>query len=182
MFETTDIPGLILVTPEKLDDDRGYFSEVYNLKRYSKGNIDHTFVQDNQSISLKKSTIRGLHFQSPPSAQDKLVRVGQGSVMDVAVDIRKSSKYFGKYFKVKLSAENRKQLFIPKGFLHGFVSLEDNTELLYKCSDFYAPEHDCTVRFDDPDLNIDWGQHDSVLNISYKDLRGVSFKDLSSPF
>ena len=182
MFETTDIPGLILVTPKKFDDDRGYFSEVYNLKRYSKGNIDHTFVQDNQSISLKKSTIRGLHFQSPPSAQDKLVRVGQGSVMDVAVDIRKSSKYFGKYFKVKLSAENRKQLFIPKGFLHGFVSLEDNTELLYKCSDFYAPEHDCTVRFDDPDLNIDWGQHDSVLNISYKDLRGVSFKDLSSPF
>ena len=131
---------------------------------------------------MKKSTIRGLHFQSPPSAQDKLVRVGQGSVMDVAVDIRKSSKYFGKYFKVKLSAENRKQLFIPKGFLHGFVSLEDNTELLYKCSDFYAPEHDCTVRFDDPDLNIDWGQHDNVLNISYKDLRGVSFKDLSSPF
>ena len=182
MFETTDIPGLILVTPDKFDDDRGYFSEVYNLKRYSKGNIDHTFVQDNQSISLKKSTIRGLHFQSPPSAQDKLVRVGQGSVMDVAVDIRKSSKYFGKYFKVKLSAENRKQLFIPKGFLHGFLSLEDNTELLYKCSDFYAPEHDCTVRFDDPDLNIDWGQHDSVLNISYKDLRGVSFKDLSSPF
>ena len=182
MFKTTDIPGLILVTPEKFDDDRGYFSEVYNLKRYSKGNIDHTFVQDNQSISLKKSTIRGLHFQSPPSAQDKLVRVGQGSVMDVAVDIRKSSKHFGKYFKVKLSAENRKQLFIPKGFLHGFVSLEDNTELLYKCSDFYAPEHDCTVRFDDPDLNIDWGQHDSVLNISYKDLRGVSFKDLSSPF
>ena len=182
MFETTDIPGLILVTPEKFDDDRGYFSEVYNLKRYSKGNIDHTFVQDNQSISLKKSTIRGLHFQSPPSAQDKLVRVGQGSVMDVAVDIRKSSKHFGKYFKAKLSAENRKQLFIPKGFLHGFVSLEDNTELLYKCSDFYAPEHDCTVRFDDPDLNIDWGQHDSVLNISYKDLRGVSFKDLSSPF
>ena len=182
MFETTNIPGLILVTPEKFDDDRGYFSEVYNLKRYSKGNIDHTFVQDNQSISLKKSTIRGLHFQSPPSAQDKLVRVGQGSVMDVAVDIRKSSKYFGKYFKVKLSAENRKQLFIPKGFLHGFISLEDNTELLYKCSDFYAPELDCTVRFDDPDLNIDWGQHDSVLNISYKDLRGVSFKDLSSPF
>ena len=182
MFETTYIPGLILVTPEKFDDDRGYFSEVYNLKSYSKGNIDHTFVQDNQSISLKKSTIRGLHFQSPPSAQDKLVRVGQGSVMDVAVDIRKSSKYFGKYFKVKLSAKNRKQLFIPKGFLHGFVSLEDNTELLYKCSDFYAPEHDCTVRFDDPDLNIDWGQHDSVLNISYKDLRGVSFKDLSSPF
>ena len=182
MFETTDIPGLILVTPEKFDDNRGYFSEVYSLKRYSEGNLDHTFVQDNQSISLKKSTIRGLHFQSPPSAQDKLVRVGQGSVMDVAVDIRKSSKYFGKYFKVKLSAENRKQLFIPKGFLHGFVSLEDNTELLYKCSDFYAPEHDCTVRFDDPDLNIDWGQHDSVLNISYKDLRGVSFKDLSSPF
>ena len=110
--------------------------------------------------------------------RSKLIR----SVMDVAVDIRKSSKYFGKYFKVKLSAENRKQLFIPKGFLHGFVSLEDNTELLYKCSDFYAPEHDCTVRFDDPDLNIDWGQHDSVLNISYKDLRGVSFRDLSSPF
>ena len=182
MFETTDIPGLILVTPKKFDDDRGYFSEVYNLKHYSKGNIDHTFVQDNQSISLKKSTIRGLHFQPPPSAQDKLVRVGQGSVMDVAVDIRKSSKYFGKYFKVKLSAENRKQLFIPKGFMHGFVSLEDNTELLYKCSDFYAPEHECTVRFDDPDLNIDWGHHDSVLNISYKDLRGVSFKNFSSPF
>tara|TARA_B110000008_G_scaffold249359_1_gene262035 strand:- start:11 stop:559 length:549 start_codon:yes stop_codon:yes gene_type:complete len=182
LFETTNIPGLILVTPKKFDDDRGYFSEVYNLKRYSTGNLDHTFVQDNQSFNVKKSTIRGLHFQPPPSAQDKLVRVGQGSVMDVAVDIRKSSKYFGKYFKVKLSAENRKQLFIPKGFMHGFVSLEDNTELLYKCSDFYAPEHECTVRFDDPDLNIDWDQHDSVLNISDKDLKGVSFKDLSSPF
>ena len=112
MFEQEEIPGLILITPDKYDDDRGYFSEVYNLKRYSKENVDLNFVQDNQSVNLTKNTIRGLHFQSPPCAQDKLVRVGQGSVLDIAVDIRKTSEHFGSYLKVELSAINRKQLFI----------------------------------------------------------------------
>ena len=182
MFEQEEIPGLILITPDKYDDDRGYFSEVYNLKRYSKVNVDVNFVQDNQSVNLTKNTIRGLHFQSPPYAQDKLVRVGRGSVLDIAVDIRKTSEYFGSYLKVKLSAINRKQLFIPKGFLHGFIALEDNTELLYKCSNFYAPEHDKTIRFDDPELNINWGVSNKILQISKKDLNGVSFKEFDSPF
>ena len=182
MFEQEEIPGLILITPDKYDDDRGYFSEVYNLKRYSKVNVDVNFVQDNQSVNLTKNTIRGLHFQSPPYAQDKLVRVGRGSVLDIAVDIRKTSEYFGRYLKVKLSAINRKQLFIPKGFLHGFITLEDNTELLYKCSNFYAPEHDKTIRFDDPELNINWGVSNKILQISKKDLNGVSFKEFDSPF
>ena len=127
MFEQQFIPGLVVITPNKYDDERRYFSEVYNLNQYSKGEIDVDFVQDNQSINLTKNTIRGLHFQSPPSAQDKLVRVGRGSVLDIAVDIRRASKHFGKYLKVELSAFNRKQLFIPKGFLHGFITLEDNT-------------------------------------------------------
>jgi len=182
LFEQEEIPGLILITPDKYDDDRGYFSEVYNLKRYSKENVDVNFVQDNQSVNLTKNTIRGLHFQSPPCAQDKLVRVGRGSVLDIAVDIRKTSEHFGSYFKVELSAINRKQLFIPKGFLHGFITLEDNTELLYKCSNFYAPEHDKTIRFDDPELNINWGVSYKKLHISKKDLNGISFKEFDSPF
>ena len=123
-----------------------------------------------------------MHFQSPPSAQDKLVRVGRGSVLDIAVDIRRASKHFGKYLKVELSAFNRKQLFIPKGFLHGFITLEDNTELLYKCSNFYAPEYDHTVRFDDPQLNINWGIQIDHAVISNKDLDGDFFRELVSPF
>ena len=182
MFEQQFIPGLVVITPNKYDDERGYFSEVYNLNRYRKGEIDVDFVQDNQSINLTKNTIRGLHFQSPPSAQDKLVRVGRGSVLDIAVDIRRASKHFGKYLKVELSAFNRKQLFIPKGFLHGFITLEDNTELLYKCSNFYAPEYDHTVRFDDPQLNINWGIQIDHAVISNKDLDGDFFRELVSPF
>ena len=182
MFEQQFIPGLVVITPNKYDDERGYFSEVYNLNQYRKGEIDVDFVQDNQSINLTKNTIRGLHFQSPPSAQDKLVRVGRGSVLDIAVDIRRASKHFGKYLKVELSAFNRKQLFIPKGFLHGFITLEDNTELLYKCSNFYAPEYDRTVRFDDPQLNINWGIQIDHAVISNKDLDGDFFRELVSPF
>jgi len=182
VFEQQFIPGLVVITPNKYDDERGYFSEVYNLNQYSKGEIDVDFVQDNQSINLTKNTIRRLHFQSPPSAQDKLVRVGRGSVLDIAVDIRRASKHFGKYLKVELSAFNRKQLFIPKGFLHGFITLEDNTELLYKCSNFYAPEYDRTVRFDDPQLNINWGIQIDHAVISNKDLDGDFFRELVSPF
>ena len=182
MFEHQDIPGLIIITPNKYDDDRGCFAEVYNLNRYSKAKIDVEFVQDNQSVNLTKNTIRGLHFQSPPNAQDKLIRVGRGSVLDIVVDIRKASKHFGKYIKVELSATNRKQLFIPKGFLHGFITLEEDTELLYKCSGFYSPEHEHAVRFDDPLLNINWGIPSDSAIISSKDLDGVSFEKLLSPF
>ena len=182
MFKKLDIPGLILVEPAQHLDQRGYFSETYNWERFLKSGINCNFVQDNQSFNLSKNTIRGLHFQSPPFAQDKLVRVGQGAVMDIAVDIRKKSKFFGKYFKIILSSKNRKQLFIPKGFLHGFITLEDNTELLYKCTNFYAPEFDNTIKYNDTLLNIDWGVEDNSIKISDKDLNGLSFNRLISPF
>lgn len=182
MFKKLNIPGLILIEAERHLDQRGYFSETYNLERYLKGGINCNFVQDNQSFNLSKNTIRGLHFQSPPFAQDKLVRVGQGAVIDIAVDIRKKSKFYGKYFKIMLSSENRKQLFIPKGFLHGFITLEDNTELIYKCTNFYAPEFDNTVKYNDMALNIDWGVEDNSVKISDKDFNGLSFNRLISPF
>ncbi|MCA8884957.1 MAG: dTDP-4-dehydrorhamnose 3,5-epimerase, partial [Rhodobacteraceae bacterium] len=150
--EQTKLPGVVLVTPKRFGDERGFFSEVYNKDAYSNAGIAVEFVQDNHSLSRDVGVVRGLHFQSPPHAQDKLVRVGAGRVLDVAVDIRKGSPTFGEWIAVELSAEVGNQLFIPKGFLHGFATLAPNSELLYKCSDFYAPDCDGAVRFDDPDL------------------------------
>lgn len=175
----TEIEGLLLVKPDVYYDERGYFFENYNEKRFREAGITDVFVQDNQSFS-KKAVIRGLHFQCPPYAQSKLVRVIKGRVLDVAVDIRKGSPTYGKHHAVELSDDNFMQFYIPTGFAHGFVALEDDTIFAYKCGEFYNKASEASILFNDPDLNIDWKTDPSV--ISGKDLVGVRFKDFISPF
>lgn len=180
--EQTDLPGVLILTPKRFGDDRGFFSEVYNSAVLAEQGIDVTFVQDNHSLSRDVGVVRGLHFQAPPHAQDKLVRVGAGRVLDVAADIRKGSPTFGRWIAVELSAAAGNQLFIPKGFLHGFSVLEPDSELLYKCSDFYAPDCDGAVRFDDPDLGIDWRVDPDQVILSAKDAAAPLLRDFDSPF
>lgn len=144
--------------------------------------LDLTFVQDNHSLSRQAGTIRGLHFQSPPAAQAKLVRCGRGALFDVAVDIRKGSATFGRWTGAELSHENGQQMLIPQGFLHGFMTLTPETEIIYKCTDYYAPEHEGAVRFDDPAIGIDWPQIAGPPILSDKDLNAPSFASFDSPF
>jgi dTDP-4-dehydrorhamnose 3,5-epimerase len=158
-----------IVMPKKHGDHRGFFSETWKRTEFAEAGIDIDFVQDNHSLSATVGTLRGLHFQSPPFAQDKLVRVSRGRILDVAVDIRVSSPTFGKHVAVELSAENWKQLFVPIGFAHGFVTLEPDTEVQYKVSALYAPENDHGLAFDDPALGIDWQLPVSALTLSDKD-------------
>ncbi len=178
----TELPGVVMLTPRRFGDARGFFSEVYNRDAYAGLGIDVEFVQDNHSLSREVGVVRGLHFQSPPHAQAKLVRVGAGRVLDVAVDIRRGSPTYGRWVGVELSAEAGNQLYIPVGFLHGFAVLEPNSELLYKCSDFYAPDCDGAVRFDDPDIGIDWGIDPKAAILSDKDAKAPFLKDFVSPF
>jgi dTDP-4-dehydrorhamnose 3,5-epimerase len=177
-----NIPDVKLLSPARFADDRGFFCETWNKKRLSDQGIDVDFVQDNHSLSFKKGIVRGLHFQFPPFAQDKLVRCGRGRLYDVVVDIRQGSPTFGDWMGEELSFENGKQYFIPKGFLHGFITLEDNTEIIYKCSNYYARECDCAVRFDDPDLAIDWPLDGLDAILSDKDEVAPRLNDLSNPF
>lgn len=167
--EDTAIPAVKIVTPKKFGDHRGFFSETWSRKAFADAGIDLDFVQDNQSLSAPVGTLRGLHFQSAPFAQDKLVRVTRGRILDVAVDIRTSSPSFGKHVAVELSAENWKQLLVPVGFAHGFVTLEPDTEVLYKVTAPYAPQNDHGLAFDDPALGIDWQLPLSGLTLSDKD-------------
>ncbi len=177
----TKLPGVRLLEPRRFGDERGFFSESWNRKTFLDHGIDMDFVQDNHSLSATVGTVRGLHFQSPPHAQAKLVRCGRGRLFDVAVDIRKGSPTFGQWVGYELSFENGLQLMIPAGFLHGFVTREPDTEIIYKCSDYYAPDCDGAVRFDDPDLGIDWGlSGDPVL--SEKDANAPLMADFDSPF
>lgn len=169
--EATALPDVKIIQPKRFGDHRGFFSETYNQKAFSEAGIDLVFVQDNHSLSPVVGTLRGLHFQSPPFAQDKLVRVARGRILDVAVDIRPSSPDFGKSVAVELSAENWRQLLVPVGFAHGFVTLEPDTEVLYKVSAPYAPAHDHGLAFDDPALAIDWGLPADRLILSEKDRR-----------
>jgi len=178
----TTLADILLITPPRYGDRRGFFCETWNARLLGDFGIHVDFVQDNQSLSGSVRTIRGLHFQSPPHAQDKLVRCGRGRLLDVAVDIRKGSPTFGDWIGVELSADNGKQLLVPKGFLHGFVTLEPNTEILYKCSDYYAPECDGAIRFDDPDIGIDWGIAPNKAVLSEKDAAAPLLKDFDSPF
>jgi dTDP-4-dehydrorhamnose 3,5-epimerase len=182
MIEQTGLPGVVIITPRRFGDDRGYFSETWNRKVMASHGIDVDFVQDNHSLSRAVGTVRGLHYQRPPHAQAKLVRVGAGRVLDVAVDIRSGSATYGKWVGVELSAENGRQLFIPAGFLHGFVTLEPDSELLYKCSDYYAPECDGAVRFDDPEIGIDWGIDPATAILSAKDAAAPLLRDIKAPF
>lgn len=156
LFEDTIIPDVKIVTPKKHGDARGFFSEVYKQSDWRAATLDLTFVQDNHSYSASAGTLRGLHFQSAPFAQDKLVRVVRGCILDVAVDIRRSSPTFGKHVAVELSAQNWRQLLVPIGFAHGFVTLQPHTEVLYKVTALYSAAHDRGLAWDDPDLGIDW--------------------------
>lgn len=180
-IDTTPLPGLLVLTPRRFGDARGFFSESWNRRTLAEQGIELDFVQDNHSLSMQVNTVRGLHFQAPPHAQDKLVRCGRGALFDVAVDIRRGSPTYGQWFGIELSAENGRQLLIPKGFLHGFATRLPETEILYKCTDYYAPDCDGAVRFDDAAIGIDWGlSGDPVL--SDKDAAAPGFADFDSPF
>lgn len=176
---TTPFEGLLIIEPKIYNDTRGYFFESYNSNDYKSKGINCDFVQDNQSLS-HKNVLRGLHFQNPPYAQDKLVRVINGSVLDIVVDIRKNSPTYGQHFKIELSGSNNLALFVPKGFAHGFICLEDNTLFYYKCSALYNREAESGLRWNDPVLNIDWGIQNPTL--SDKDLVYDSFTDFNSLF
>ena len=178
-IEETGLPGLKVLTPARFGDSRGFFSESWNRRRMAEQGLDLDFVQDNHSLSRAPGTLRGLHFQSPPAAQDKLVRCGQGALFDVAVDIRKGSPSYGAWFGIELSAENGKQLLVPKGFLHGFVTRVPDTEVIYKCTDYYAPECDGAVAWDS--CGIDWGFEGRPL-LSGKDAAAPRLADFDSPF
>lgn len=168
-IEQTALPGVLILTPRRIGDERGFFAETWNRRRLAESGIDIDFVQDNHSLSAKTGTLRGLHYQSPPHAQAKLVRCGRGALFDVAVDIRTGAPTYGKWIGVDLTAANGRQLLIPAGFLHGFVTRADDTEIVYKCSDCYAPECDGAVAWDDPDIGIDWGLGTTVPVLSEKD-------------
>lgn len=182
IIEKTVLADVLILKPRRFADSRGWFSEVWNAHVLESHGITTGFVQDNHSYSRDAGTVRGLHFQSPPHAQAKLVRCGRGRVFDVAVDIRRGSPTYGKWAGVELSRENGLQIFIPAGFLHGFVTREPDSELLYKCSDVYAPECDGAIRFDDPDIGIDWGIDPTTAILSDKDQKAASLRDFKSPF
>ncbi len=176
----TGIKGVVVVEPDRFGDDRGWFCEQYNAARYKAAGIDADFVQDNESFS-KKGVVRGLHWQAEPHAQAKLVRVIRGAVWDVAVDIRSGSPTFGRHVAVTLTGENRLQFFIPRGFAHGFIVLEDDTLFSYKCDRLYCPEADRGIRFDDPALGIEWPDIGVELTLSEKDRRHPFLADLRLP-
>ncbi len=178
----TPLPGVKLIIPKRHGDARGYFAETWNRRDMALHGIDLDFVQDNHSVSAEAGTVRGLHYQAPPHAQAKLVRCGRGRLFDVAVDVRRGSSTFGRWTGAELSAENGWQLLIPEGFLHGFVTRDPNTEIVYKCTAHYAPETDGTVRWDDPDIGIDWGLSPTKAILSAKDGNALAFRDFSSPF
>lgn len=178
--EKFTIEGLVLITTRQFKDERGYFFESYNQKQLNEViGIDLPFVQDNVSVS-KKGVIRGLHLQAPPFGQGKLVRVLKGSVIDVAVDIRKDSPTYGQHVEVLLSAENGRQFWVPEGFAHGFSVLEDDTVFSYKCTNYYNPGAEMGIRFDDPDLSINWQVENKIVNI--KDGELPFLVNFASPF
>ncbi len=180
-FHKTDIPGLLVFEPSVFEDSRGYFFESYNEKIFREAGIDFRWVQDNQSSSVY-GVIRGLHYQLPPFAQSKLIRVLRGKILDVVVDIRKGSPTFGKSYCKELSAKNKRQLFIPKGFAHGFSVLSEKAEVLYKCDGFYNKESESGIIYNDPELNIDWQLPPKDAIISDKDKQLPSLKDCNNTF
>jgi dTDP-4-dehydrorhamnose 3,5-epimerase len=180
LIEPTALADVLIVTPRRFGDARGWFMETWNASAMAAAGLERPWVQDNHSFSASKGTLRGLHYQSPPRAQDKLVRCSRGAILDVAVDIRAGSPGYGRWVGVELSAENGRQLLVPKGFLHGFVTLTDAVEVQYKCSDVYSPEHDGAVRWDDPAIGIEWGVTAPVL--SEKDARAPLLAAIGTPF
>lgn len=179
--ESLAIPEVKLIQPVRHDDGRGFFSEIYNVRRYGAVGICDNFVQDNHSYSVEVGVLRGLHFQIPPAAQAKLVRVARGRIFDVAVDLRAGSPSYGQWVSAELNAENGLQLLIPHGFAHGFVTLEPDTEVLYKVDAYYAPDCDCGLAWDDPDIAIKWPIARAPV-LSTKDQTQLSFADFQTPF
>ncbi len=167
----TEIEDVLIIEPRVFGDHRGWFTESYSKKKYEDNGINIEFIQDNHSFSANKGTLRGLHFQTNPKAQTKLVRCTKGKILDVAVDLRKSSATYKKWVSVVLSEENKKQLLIPKGFAHGFLTLTDDVEVQYKVDEYYSPECDRSIKFDDPEIGVDWGIGNPIL----------SEKDLNAP-
>jgi dTDP-4-dehydrorhamnose 3,5-epimerase len=182
IVETTALPDVLILTPKVFRDSRGSFSEVWNRRTLAAQGIEMDFVQDNQSVSERLGVVRGLHYQGPPHAQDKLVRCGAGAVLDVVVDVRRGSPTYGRWLGVELSAENARQLLIPKGFLHGFVTRTAGAMLLYKTTDVYVPECDGAVHFADPDIGIDWGLAPEDAIVSDKDAQAPRLAAWNSPF
>lgn len=180
--EPLALDGVVLITPTRHGDARGYFSETWNARRLAEAGIDLAFVQDNESLSATPGTVRGLHYQAPPAAQAKLVRVVQGAIRDVAVDVRQGSPSYGQWVAAELSAAAGNQLLVPAGFLHGFVTLTADTLVQYKVDAYYNAEADGAVAWNDPDLGIDWGIDPSEATVSAKDAAAPGFANWTSPF
>ncbi len=181
-IDDTALSGVRILTPRRFADARGWFMDSWNREVLRGAGLDLDFVQDNHSLSAEAGTVRGLHYQRPPHAQAKLVRVVAGAILDVAVDARRGSPSFGRWVGVELSAEDGRQLLIPAGFLHGFVTRAPATEVVYKCTDVYAPDCDGAVAWDDPDLGIDWGLAPGAAVLSDKDRAAPRWRDWQSPF
>ena len=173
----TGLEGVLEIIPQQYHDTRGFFSETYNRDSFRQAGIDLTFIQDNFSYSVKKGVLRGLHYQLPPMAQDKLVRVSSGSILDVVVDIRRASETFGRWTSLIVSAKKWNQILVPRGFAHGFLTLEDETEVSYKVSEVFSQEHDRCIRFDDSEIDIDWSVPCEDLIVSEKDLAAPYLRD-----
>ena len=171
----------ILIKPTRHKDERGFFSETYSRRRYREFGIDVEFVQDNHSFSWKPGTLRGLHFQAPPNAQGKLVRCGKGAIFDVTVDIRKGSPTFGHWDGYELTQENGHQLYVPVGFAHGFLTLKPESEIVYKCTDYYAPKAEESIRWDDPSIGIEWPLSENII-LNERDAIAPLLKDFETPF
>ena len=181
-LERLNIPDVKVLVPRKHGDARGFFSETYNRKSLAALGINIDFVQDNHSLSAEKGTVRGLHFQTPPFDQDKLVRVTRGSVYDVAVDLRKNSPTYGRHVSVVLSAQAWNQILVPVGFAHGFMTLEPDTEVIYKVSNYYAPDHDKGLLWNDPALGIAWPLAEDEAILSEKDRIQPRLEEVVTPF
>lgn len=177
----TKLSGLLVIKPKRFGDHRGFFAETYNFQNYSNHGIETAFLQDNHSVSVQSNTLRGLHFQKPPYVQAKLVRCGKGSIYDVAVDIRRNSPTYGQWYGELLSEETGTQMFVPEGFAHGFVTLEANSEIVYKCSDYYNPDMEGAIRWNDPTIGIQWPLKGSPV-LSIKDESAPFLREIISPF
>ncbi len=176
----TELKDVLIIEPKVFGDHRGWFTETYSKEKFKNLGIDIDFVQDNHSSSAQKGTLRGLHFQLEPKAQNKLVRCTKGKILDVAVDLKKGSPTYKEWIAVELTEENKRQLLIPKGFAHGFITLTEDVEVQYKVDEYYAPEYDRSIRFDDPEIDVDWGVENPIL--SDKDIKAPLLKDSDANF